>query len=102
MNVNFNIPDTLGEQFISASKWMINRPDLSDDRVVKKNIKNYMGNCIDEYNKHLMLNDSASLVLSLTQQEELVRSQCFIANEEYIRIKRIVESEYVPVDIGPD
>jgi hypothetical protein len=74
MNINFNIGDELGSQFISASRWMIDRPDLSDDRILKKNIKQYIGNCVDEYNKFLVLADSASVVTSLTAQVEDYRN----------------------------
>lgn len=102
MNINFNIPDALGEKFISASRWMIDGNELSDDRVIKKNIKKYIGNCIDGYNKSLLLSDSASLVSNLTSQVENFRNQCFLANEEYAKAKNVVEATYTNTDVGSD
>lgn len=102
MNINFNVPDALGEQFISASRWMIVRPDLTDDRIIKKNIKRYMGDCIDNYNKSLLLNDSASLVTTLESQAYSFRNQFVIAQEKLEKAKAALNTIYTPVDIGPD
>jgi hypothetical protein len=102
MNINFNITDELGEKFISASRWMIDGNELSDDRIIKKNIKKYIGNCIDGYNKSLLLGDSASLVSNLTSKAEDFRNRCFIANEEYAKARSVVEATYTNIDVGSD
>lgn len=102
MNIAFNIPDELGNQFITASRWMIDRPDLTDDRIIKKNIKQYMGSCIDNYNRSLLLNESASLVTTLESQLVDTRTQLIIAQEDYMRVKGEVDNVYVPVDVGSD
>lgn len=102
MNINLNISDELGEQFISASRWMINRPDLTDDRIVKKNIKRYIGDCINDYNKNLALNESSSLVTSLESEISDIKNKLIIAREDFLRAKQNVDSVFTPIDVGPD
>lgn len=102
MNINFNVTDELGNQFITASRWMIDRPDLTDDRIIKKNIKRYIGDCIDNYNRSLLLNESASLVTTLESQLVSTRNQLVVAQEDYLKAKGDIDSIYTSVDVGPD
>jgi len=102
MNISFNITNILGEQFISASRWKLNEFEMNDDRIVKRNLKKYIGSCIDEYNKCMILNESSSMVLSLEEQAESLRRQCLLANEEYAKARSLLESTYTPVDVDPD
>ncbi len=102
MNISFNIENELGDRFISASKWMMDRPDLSNEKIIKKNIKQYIGHCVDDYNKFLILADSASLVANLAEQVDYFRNKCLLANENYEQAKIVIDSTYKKTDVGPD
>lgn len=102
MNINFNVTDELGKQFITASRWMIDKPELTDDRIIKKNIKRYIRDCIDNYNRFLLINESASLVTTLESQLVSTRNQLIVAQEDYMKAKSDIETIYNSVDVGPD
>ncbi len=100
MNINFNIPDDYANKFISAARWKIDRPDLSDDRILKKILKQYIENLIDEHTKNIILQSSSSVVNTLKSQSEYCNKQLWAAQEEFDRAKRELEFTYKSVDMG--
>jgi molecular chaperone GrpE (heat shock protein) len=102
MNINFNIPDEIGVQFISASRWSLNTQEFTDERIIKKSLKRYIGSLIDSYNKSQILNVTSSLISTLETQMFQLQQQYQDIRMEFENTKRTVNATYVPVDLGPD
>lgn len=100
MNISFNITDELGDTFISASRWKIDRPDISDTRVVNKYLKNCIGELVDSYVKNQAIGVDEQVLLELRSQATTISNQLFTAERAYHEKKRVFEAGFTPTDTG--
>ena len=72
MNINFNVADDIGNTFLSSSRLAINQPGWTDDKVINKALKQFIGTKIDEYNKEVIIGqDEANLKILQEQSIQL-------------------------------
>lgn len=75
MNISFNVPDDIGNTFLSSSRLVINQPTWQDDKVVNKRLKQFIESSIYDYNTNLALDaDRANLANLQNQELEIHRS----------------------------
>lgn len=98
MNINFNVKDEIGVSFISASKWQLNNPELTDDAAVKKCLKRYMGSVIDIYNKDLAIGDDERNLTNLRSQSSTAQDQLMKAEISFMNKYQQYNSSVTPTD----
>lgn len=106
MTINFNVKDSIGESFISASRWQIpDRLDLNDSQIVNKCLKKYIGTLIDQHVKYTVLgsdeekvNNLRIEVNNLRIEESDLRIEFMEAQRDLMEKKRLFESTNIPVD----
>ena len=69
MNISFNIADDIGAEFVSAVRLQVNRPDLSDSRIINKFLKRVITDTVNDYRRHLALATEESELATLTAQQ---------------------------------
>jgi hypothetical protein len=102
MNISFNIQDDLGAQFVTASKWVINRPDLTDDKVCDKYLKQKIGELVDSHRRFTVLGEPEIEVSSLRTQVRTIGTKLFAAEVKLNASRSFFESGFVATDTGPD
>lgn len=100
MNISFNITDNIGESFISASRWKIDLPEISDNRVMIKYLKNCIGELVDSYAKYKAIGNDEQNLQDLKSQALTISNQLFVAERSYYDKKKSFESGYTPTDTG--
>jgi hypothetical protein len=91
MNISFNVNDDKGNAFISASKWIIDDPLLTDDQNVNKCLKKYMARAIDDHIRHTALVTYELAVEDLKTQNRALTLQVRQAIDELAAQKAIAD-----------
>jgi hypothetical protein len=97
-NINFDVKDSLYENFLSASRWQIDRPALTDGEIIKKSLKSQMGTLIETHQRFLALNIEEMTVQTFRQQAIQTQAQLMRAEMDLQEKKTTFESTFVPPD----
>jgi len=98
MNINFNVPDDIGNTFLSSSRLVINHPEWQDDKIVNKRLKQFIESSIYDYNTGLALNaDKANLTNLQNQELELFKT---IQEKRHLLEEKKLALVIVPVQIA--
>ena len=98
MNINFNVNDTFGTNFIAAVKWELGNDTLTDDLAIKRGLRKHMAALVDAHSRYLALGTDEATLTTLKSEAETSRIQLMEAEQAYWDKRRAFEASVVPTD----
>lgn len=101
MTISFNVPDQFIPTFVSASRWQIDRPDLSDSRIAIKYLKQCVGKLIDDYNYYLAVGVETDALKTLQAQFKTTNTSITSLHRQIMDAEQILQEKQATVTMTP-
>jgi hypothetical protein len=98
MKISFNISDNNAANYIAAVRLIIDKPNLTDEEIIDRHLKQFIRNTINDYLKTYLAVNYKAEVDRLSKEVIISEENLCRAMSEYDSVMKQIEQIYVPVD----